>query len=251
VTISPKTRKLLWGNAGRLCAICKASLVEPGNQLDAHAIVGDEAHIRGQKAGAARYDVSLPKKQIDAYENLLLLCRTHHKMVDDQPNTYSVEVLQLIKLEHEIEVEQALRAVGAAEHTHELMTVPRLTTGYEVMRMIFNAHCYYKHHDSPPDAAAAQAIAVYLELVEDWGEISTDVGEAQLLLHADGVTEALHELDRHQFAAYGMQLNRTVEHAGQRLPQKWPVVLSFVVDVSKSEQPPPVVLSAIPKVIEI
>ena len=34
-------------------------------------------------------------------DNLVLLCRTHHKMVDDQHETYTAEVLHKIKANHE------------------------------------------------------------------------------------------------------------------------------------------------------
>jgi hypothetical protein len=40
-------------------------------------------------------------ENIDAYENLILLCRKHHKQVDDQVTYYTVERLQAIKRAHE------------------------------------------------------------------------------------------------------------------------------------------------------
>jgi hypothetical protein len=37
----------------------------------------------------------------NSYENLILVCPSCHKKIDDQPNTYTVELLHKIKKEHE------------------------------------------------------------------------------------------------------------------------------------------------------
>ena len=44
----------------------------------------------------------------DEYGNLILLCNVHHKVVDDQIATYSVEVLHAIKQRHEKWVQDRL-----------------------------------------------------------------------------------------------------------------------------------------------
>ena len=44
------------------------------------------------KPDAARHAPNYPAELVDSYDNLLLLCRVHHKMVDDQPDTYTVEL---------------------------------------------------------------------------------------------------------------------------------------------------------------
>ena len=41
-----------------------------------------------------RYDASFPVARIDEPDNLILLCRVHHKIIDDQTQTYTVEALQ-------------------------------------------------------------------------------------------------------------------------------------------------------------
>lgn len=45
----------------------------------------------------------------DKYPNLILLCNIHHKVIDDQPLTYSVSVLHGIKRDHEEWVERRLK----------------------------------------------------------------------------------------------------------------------------------------------
>lgn len=61
------------------------------------------AHIRGDKADANRHDASQTQKQRDDYANLILLCPTHHTLIDRKENEakFSVEVLHEMKATHE------------------------------------------------------------------------------------------------------------------------------------------------------
>lgn len=104
--ISLKTHKILWARSGNMCAICKIELiVDPMNQDDDPSIVGDEAHIIARKEAFTRGDHdSLTPEQRDHYSNLILLCKIHHKQIDDQPIYYTVECLREIKAAHEREV---------------------------------------------------------------------------------------------------------------------------------------------------
>jgi hypothetical protein len=43
----------------------------------------------------------LPASQVDDYSNLILLCPSDHKLVDDQPGAYSADCLAAIKRDHE------------------------------------------------------------------------------------------------------------------------------------------------------
>ena len=75
-----------------------------GAPPDPLVVIGEMAHILGDKVGGPRGDHELP----DRYENLILLCNTHHQLVDSQPETYTVERLRGIKGDHERWVEQRL-----------------------------------------------------------------------------------------------------------------------------------------------
>lgn len=105
--ISDKSRKLLWARAGSRCALCQHALVMPGSGGDQSSIVGDECHIVSKAAGGPRHDPFLPGDP-DDYGSLLLLCRTDHKLVDDQTGTYTVEKLKQLKAQHEASVDGAL-----------------------------------------------------------------------------------------------------------------------------------------------
>lgn len=67
---------------------------------DRESVVGDEAHIVAQSGGGPRAGL-IPVAELDKYENLILLCKVHHKQVDDQPLYFSVEHLRALKTKHE------------------------------------------------------------------------------------------------------------------------------------------------------
>ena len=100
MSVSDKTRKILWARSGNRCAICRQKLVIEETPHDPESVVGEECHISSRSPIGPRFNVSLAADQIDGLGNLVLLCATHHKMVDDQFETYTVEVLSQIRDRH-------------------------------------------------------------------------------------------------------------------------------------------------------
>lgn len=110
--ISNKSIKLLWSNAaGRCsCSQCNERLsVEEAAEFAPYTL-GEMAHIKGNKPGSNRYDESQSEKERDSYENLILLCPTHHTLIDKAENEerYTVEMLHEMKVEHESEIANRL-----------------------------------------------------------------------------------------------------------------------------------------------
>lgn len=104
--ISVRNHKLLWGRSGGKCAICKNDvIIDPTNLNDDPSVIGDECHIIARKESFTRgnYD-SLSLDERDQYSNLILLCKVHHKQIDDQSAYFTVERLREIKNKHEQEV---------------------------------------------------------------------------------------------------------------------------------------------------
>ena len=98
-------RKRLWGRSGSRCSICNVELTELDG-LD--SIVGDEAHIRSPKPNGPRYEDGYPKELLDTYANLILLCKAHHKLVDDNWAVFPVDALEELKKNHEQRVRRSL-----------------------------------------------------------------------------------------------------------------------------------------------
>lgn len=93
--ISTKMQKLIWGRFAGLCAICRERLVYDGK--GSGTLLGEVAHIVGEKHDAARGNSALTEEERNAEDNLLLLCRPHHKIIDDRVDDYPVELLKGIR----------------------------------------------------------------------------------------------------------------------------------------------------------
>jgi hypothetical protein len=65
--------------------------------------IGEMAHIKGDKPGSNRHDLEQKQEERDDYANLILLCPTHHAVIDRQENEgiYPVELLLAMKNAHE------------------------------------------------------------------------------------------------------------------------------------------------------
>jgi hypothetical protein len=98
VPITERTRKILWARAGGRCSICRVQLVSEATDTDDPSVFGEEAHIVAQSSNGPRAGYVA---NVDAYDNLILLCRRHHKQVDDQVAHFTVECLRDIKRAHE------------------------------------------------------------------------------------------------------------------------------------------------------
>ena len=105
-----KDQKILCMKSGGRCAIpeCRNELVIDKTSADKESIVGEMAHIKGEKPKAPRYDINMTDKERNSYYNLILVCRIHHKMIDDQTNAYTIEKLHQFKKEHESWVQENL-----------------------------------------------------------------------------------------------------------------------------------------------
>lgn len=113
MSISIKTHKMLWGRSGNRCALeeCRKELVMDATETDDESLIGEECHIIANSTNGPRGDTSI-QEDLDKYENLILLCRIHHKIIDDQPNTYTVERLKKIKATHEKWVRDSLQTIS-------------------------------------------------------------------------------------------------------------------------------------------
>jgi hypothetical protein len=95
---SDKTIKRLFALSGNVCAYpgCTLPIVE-----SAGTITGEICHIKARKAGGQRFDPAQSEDDRQGFANLILLCRHHHKVVDSEPEQYSVDALLEIKTIHE------------------------------------------------------------------------------------------------------------------------------------------------------
>jgi hypothetical protein len=181
-------RKRLWGRAGSRCALCNVELTELDG-LD--SIVGDEAHIRSRKPNGPRHDPAYPAERLDTYENLILLCKPHHKLVDDNWEVFPSEDLLAIKARHEARVRSAL----GTEADWVVEPTPRvLATGTDVTDAVMGASAYFMKNCHPANDDEAQLIGGFLQEAQDWGDIADDVGMTGRVQAAMSLDRQLGEL---------------------------------------------------------
>ncbi len=115
--MSISDRKRLWGRSGNRCAFpeCDRRLTSDMQEYvnDAEAdqgvTLGEEAHIIAESGNGPRANPKIPQQQRDAYENRILLCEEHHKVIDTSNGRFfSVEVLMEMKREHESAVSRSM-----------------------------------------------------------------------------------------------------------------------------------------------
>lgn len=102
--LKDKDKKIVCISSGNRCALpnCRRELIEPGKDGDPDAIVGEIAHIKGEKTSSARYDANMSDPKRNSHKNLILTCPNCHTKIDNQPKTYTAEKLYKIKKEHEV-----------------------------------------------------------------------------------------------------------------------------------------------------
>jgi hypothetical protein len=125
-TIAEKEIKLLFAQSGGICAFpgCDRPLIEAGTSKDPAAVLGEIAHIVADSRAGPRGLFPITEEDVNAHGNLILLCGDHHKLVDSQPNTFSVAVLREMKAQHIARIQHALGkspAKATFELRHETM----------------------------------------------------------------------------------------------------------------------------------
>lgn len=120
---SDKTVKKLFALSRNRCAYpkCDTPIVHPSG-----TVVGEVCHIKAQNAGGPRFDPRQSEDERHAFENLILLCSVHHRVVDDQSRTYSVELLSEMKEMHERDGDIEL-SMEAARMAQNLIEQSRIT----------------------------------------------------------------------------------------------------------------------------
>ena len=126
MSISDRTRKSLWAKSGNRCSICKVELLS--NKNDSKELnLGEECHIISSKINGPRYKPNIV--DYDIFDNLILLCRNHHREIDELTATYTEDVLMYMKLNHEEWVKTILNNALNSEKKNRPRFINRITSG--------------------------------------------------------------------------------------------------------------------------
>lgn len=241
MAISDKTRKILWGRSGNRCAICRHELISDATASDDESVVGDECHLVSPKEQGPRFDPSLCLDQVDDHPNLILLCRVHHKMVDDQCETYTVEVLQSLKVKHERWVSSTLtakkrlasirvRQIKENVPTHLL----RLKSGQDILKIVDGASAFWFEQYELKSPAEVDLVGGFLQEAQDYGDLSGDLEAGDRVKAAFEMSARLEELRQAGFWIFGEREVRRLE-GGIGSPSPFPVALIRIVRANSPE----------------
>jgi hypothetical protein len=221
--------------------ICKHELVVDATLRDDESVVGDECHIISPQQEGPRHNPDFPKKRLDSYSNLILLCRTHHKMVDDQVDTYTIDNLHKMKANHEKWVKEKLNPTMSPElprikrikeniptHLH------RLRSGKEIFHIVYGACASLFDNDELETREEVDLIGGFFQTVRDWGDIGPDLEPGDHVRVAFELTQAISDLEQAGFFVFGAREEQIME-GGIGGPTSWPVAILSVLRKTNKE----------------
>ena len=172
MAISERTRKSLWAKSGNRCSICKTELFSKKQDAEEFNI-GEECHIISSKPNGARHKPNIG--DYDLFDNLILLCRNHHREIDELTDTYTEELLRYIKVNHEKWVQTTINnAINSNKHTKPKF-LARITSGKELLNIIADTHGYRTDYDEVDNEEDANYIGGIFQELQDYGDISGSV----------------------------------------------------------------------------
>lgn len=238
MSISSKTRELLWSRAHNACALCRKALtVDADSAVLPGVIFGEEAHIVGQREDGPRgRDGS--RTDIDGYDNLILLCADDHKRVDEQSDVFAVALLRDVKSKHEKWAAKRFtdeptpepnRTVKAPNEDSVLMEP--LLSGRQIWDLLDRASIrYIRSVEGDVEQNVSDAADTLLDSAREWADIA-DMVENGFAAVCDAQRQ-LHELlvDAHAqgLFVYCRRVVRTLK-GGHARPAPFPVAHMVVM----------------------
>jgi hypothetical protein len=174
LSISVPDQKALWGSAAKRCSFrdpvsaqcCRRELVANATLVDKAVVLGENAHIEGEKLGAARYREEMTDEERNCYNNLILLCSEHHTLVDHQPNTYTVVSLKAMKEAHEEWVRKTLRPIEYKNTAPDCYITEEVFSSLlpviKIPKFVFAAPCQYKSEREAKKAVGPHFMPVFI-----------------------------------------------------------------------------------------
>jgi len=235
MAISTKTRKILWARSGNRCAICRRELVIEGTTDDPAAIVGDECHIISKQPTGPRSRLGTEADtDLDSYDNLILLCKTHHRLVDEQTNKFSIDRLREIKTAHERWVRETLGTReskrGDRRDTPTLNGItllPRVNSGRQLVSIVRGAHLYRFDSDEVESQEEMELVSDFIQYLHDWGDILDEVGAGESVRVGFELSRQLKELEYKGFLVFGEREHKRMSIGG--MVDTWAVATVLVL----------------------
>jgi hypothetical protein len=228
--VTDKNRKILWARSGNRCAICRIVLVVEQTEADSESVVGEECHIVSSAKDGPRHDPDFPSDDFDSLGNLVLLCATHHKMIDDQYETYAAPVVRSLKQNHEMWVETKLRDAPAISEIRRVRfrqnipaKIPRIQSGKDLFALASNCSAHYFDYDPDLSEEEVELVGGFGEEIADWVDLSSQFGPIENVRTAKRIQDLLNDLEARGFLVFAAREEQRLE-GGIGPPQKFPVL---------------------------
>lgn len=103
-----RTLKILFALSGNQCAYpgCKNPVILPSTVESDALVLSQICHIYALNEDGPRGKAGLKESELNAPDNLILFCPTHHVIIDGQFETYPAELLKQWKMTHESEIQK-------------------------------------------------------------------------------------------------------------------------------------------------
>ncbi|MCW5553985.1 MAG: hypothetical protein KIS67_17750 [Verrucomicrobiae bacterium] len=177
---------------------------------DPESVIGDECHIVGQKIDGPR-GANTDRGNIDEYENLVLLCKTHHKLVDDQPTKFSVEFLCSLKTVHENWVKQSLEPLKQKGQQLKIWLLDRIHTGKELMAVFEGVCTHLLDHDEPQSEQEMELLGNFLQDVQDWIDARGDIESSGRVRAGFELSKRIKELEAVGFYVFALPVKQRIK----------------------------------------
>lgn len=186
--------------------MCRAVLVRESEVGNGLTVIGDECHIVSAVPGGPR--AGEPVEDLDAYENLILLCPNDHRLIDSLVHDYSRDRLLAMKRGHEDWVRTTLAAPDGLSPLTILRAQPAalryLPTAQELLSVVVSAEESSLDHETIETEDDLDLVAGFLQLVDDHAEMWDDYEPAfriRVTFELDREMKTLKEQGRLVFGA--------------------------------------------------
>lgn len=215
MAVSDKTRKLLWAKSGNRCAYCRCELHIQHSASSAHVVVGEECHVSSRRPTGSRYDANLSDEFRDSYDNLILLCSKHHKLIDDDPKSFPAEQVLEMKRRHQDWVEACLKFTAklpAAPERKErrLSHLVRVQNGGALCTLLVGAKTMDLGNDEPEDQEEVVIIGSFLQMCQDYADIFEDLRAEDRIRAEFEITQEIKRLAESGFWVFAGQERRNL-----------------------------------------
>jgi hypothetical protein len=231
MAITDRTRKSLWAKSGNRCSICKTEFFQ--NKVDSEEFnIGEECHIISSKDNGPRHRPNIT--DYDLFDNLILLCRNHHREIDELSDTYTEELLRYIKLNHEKWVQTTINNEINSQKKSQPIFLTRIISGKELLNIISNSHGYRTDYDEIENKEDSEYIGGVLQNLVDYGDISGMVETFDSVKIGFELNKFLKDLDEKGYNLFGEKgIKQTKFSNGET--DKWSIATIVIKKKDNSE----------------